>query len=466
VIVFCTTAKGRTEHVSQTLPANLRDNPKSRFVLLNYNDRDGLVAYLKANHRDDIDRGQLVVYTHPALGPFHVSHAKNMAARLGAREGGDILVTLDADNFTGPRFEEFGERLSHPGIFLTPDHFTIKNLPHGPERPQRGYAGRLAVRTQDFLKAGGYNETYDTWRGEDIDFNVRMLRMGYTMQFIPTKYLQTIPHNAQVRFREYPHARQHEAGNEWKIADARTDTVVNWGKFGCGTVYRNFGDEPVELKPLPTRVFGIGMHKTATTSLHKAFQILGFDSLHWGNGEAPAIWYEMNSLGRSKTLERFYAASDLPIPLLYKELDKAYPGSKFILTARDEEKWLESVRKMWNPAFNSTRWMWDVYPISNTLHNALYGRTDFDAETMLNRYRRHNAEVEYYFKDRPRDLLIMNMDGRGGWPPAGWRELCLFLDIDTPTVPYPTEYQTRKLWAPALDCNPYEEDTNVKATRT
>ena len=437
MIAFCITCKGRTEHLSQTLPANLRDNPKSRFIVLNYNDQDGLEAYLKTHHRD-IDRGQLVVYKHPAPGPFHVSHAKNMVARLGAREGGDIIVTLDADNFTGPGFEDFIEaKFTEPGIFLCPDHYSIKNLPHGPLRPQRGYAGRLAVRAMDFIKAGGYNETYDTWRGEDIDFNVRMLRMGYHMRFIDTRYLQTIPHNAKIRFKEYPHARHHELGNEWKIADARTDTVVNFGRFGCGAAYRNFGSDPVELNPIPTRIFGIGLHKTATTSLHRAFSILGFDSLHWGKGEAPAIWSEMTS-GRSRTLEKFYCASDLPIPLLYRELDKAYPGSKFVLTLRDEKKWLASVEKLWSYEFNSSRHLWEKYPISHTLHHALYGRTTFDPETMLQRYRAHTAEVKDYFHGRS-DLLVMDMET------AGWRELCDFIDIDQPSIPYPMEYVTRKV---------------------
>ena len=65
-----------------------------------------------------------------------------------------------------------------------------------------------------------------------------------------------------------------------------------------GTVYRNFGNKPIKLSAIPTRIFGVGLHKTATTSLHKAFQVLGFDSLHWGRGEAPLIWDEMQSVGR------------------------------------------------------------------------------------------------------------------------------------------------------------------------
>lgn len=439
MIVFCTTCKNRTEHIRETLPANLRDNPESRFVLLNYNDNNGLVEYLAKNHGRDIDNGQLVVYSHFAQGPFHVAHAKNMAARLGAREGGDILVTLDADNFTGPAFEDFvAEKFSEPGILLCPDHAAIREIPHGPERPCRGFAGRLAIRAQDFIKAGGYDEVYDTWRGEDIDLNARMSRMGYTMRFIDNRFLNTIPHGSFVRFQEYPEARQYEQVGAWKIPGHENSTVVNGGKWGCGKVWRNFIGESVELEPVPTRIFGIGLHKTATTSLHKAFQILGFDSLHWGKGEAPAIWQEMNSSGRSQTLERFYAASDLPIPLLYKKLDEAYPGSKFVLTVRDDQKWLAGVEKLWSREYNPTRHLWDVYPISNTLHKALYGRTDFEPSIMLGRYRRHNARVKEYFKNRPADLLVMNMET------AGWKELCSFLAIDTPCVPYPRECVTKK----------------------
>ena len=34
--------------------------------------------------------------------------------------------------------------------------------------------------------------------------------------------------------------------------------------------------------PLRPRIFGLGLNKTATTSLHRALELLGFRSLHWG----------------------------------------------------------------------------------------------------------------------------------------------------------------------------------------
>src|ERR1700723_15727 len=105
-IVFCTTCKGRVNHLRETLPRNLQDNsnyPNAKFVILDYGDTEELAEYLR-QFCVNIENGRLVYYRYNTKEPFHVSHAKNMAARCGMLEGADILVTLDADNFTGPGF--------------------------------------------------------------------------------------------------------------------------------------------------------------------------------------------------------------------------------------------------------------------------------------------------------------------------------------------------------------------------
>ncbi len=431
-LAFCTTCKGRLQHIQQTLLQNIADNPEALFILVDYDSDDGLEEWARAHAHE-----RLVVYRYRNGGaPFHVAHAKNLAARCAIREGADLLVTLDADNFTGPGFaahlaSRFAVPAPWPGIFLVPDHLGIQKLPHGPGRPCRGFAGRLACWARAFVNAGGYDEAYNTWRGEDIDMNFRLERMGYQRQFIDNQYLGVIPHGADVRFKEYPEARQYENENETKAIRARTNTVVNFGNWGVATVDRNY-ETPVTLAPLPTRVFGIGLHKTGTTSLHKAFKILGLDSFHWGQGEAPMIWQEMQALGRSKTLEQHYALSDLPIPLLYQELDRAYPGSKFILTIRDEVDWLMSVKRLWDPKYNPTRHLWEVYPFSHHIHSICYGQREFEPVRFLERYRRHNAEVRKYFKHRPEDLLVLDMDRDAHWP-----KLCQFLGKAVPVSPYP-----------------------------
>lgn len=437
MITFITTCKGRLDHIKLTLRKNITNNPGATFVLLGYNDKE-LAKYIYENFEEEIDNGSLVFYQFKEDVSFQMSHAKNMVARCAILEGADIIVTTDADNYTGNCFNQFITEKMKEGVFLCPDFPKIKSLPHGKNRPQRGYAGRLVINAHDFIKMGGYNETFTTWRGEDIDMITRLQHLGYTMEFIDNKFLEAIPHSAEIRFKEYPHAQVYETQGEWKTICDEAGSIVNNGKIGCGTVFRNFSSTPIELKSLPTRVFGIGLHKTATTSLHKAFQILGFDSFHWGNNrKAWRIYNEMTYTGRSVLIEQSYSFCDLPIPMLYKKLDTAYPGSKFILTIRNEEGWLKSVKALWDPNINP--WYdWDKQPYSHRIHEALYGRRDFHGETFLNRYRQHNQEVVEYFKGRQEDLLIMNMD-KG----AGWKELCGFLNQPIPEVQYPTEFITK-----------------------
>jgi len=475
-VVFCTTCKGRTQHLEKTLPKNMHDNPNAKFVLVDYSSQDHLQDWLRENqpHWED----QLTVYSFRGellhgwkrVG-FHMAHAKNMAHRCALLEGADVLVNLDADNFAGAGFSDYAayQFLIEPLSFLW-----SRMIKDGEGRLPKGISGRIAVSKHAFLNAGGYDERFDTWGPDDKDFTARLGRLGYSAREIDPYYLQAIMHNDKLRFREYRHAAISAGEDEMEVLDSDA-TVVNFGNIGCGTVYRNFDfSTPIELKPLPTRIFGIGLHKTATTSLHKALTILGYDSAHWKSAHwAKAIWREMTarvpclecggedpkgeqegnyfcgmcggegtvlgSLPRSITLERSYALCDLPIPLLYRELDAAYPGSKFILTVRDEEKWLRSVRNHWDGNLNPFRRQWKDDPFTNKVHRLLYGQNWFDAEIFLNRYRRHNAEVREYFKDRPGDLLEMWM----GDDHLHWISLCSFLDVPIPDVPYPMEFRTK-----------------------
>lgn len=434
-IVFCTTCKGRAQHLELTLPQNLSDNEDCKFLVLDYNSQDHLLPWLEKNHKFDLDSGRLVLYRMPVPERFRMAHAKNVAHRLGIVEGGETLVNLDADNFTGKGFASYiGAAMDDDDSFLWA-RMVPGLLP-------RGISGRIAVSAKAFVNVGGYDERFDTWGPDDKDFNARLRRLGYTAKEIHPAFLAGLNHNDKVRFREYPDAADSPGGeDEFESVTSSKATIANFGQFGIGTVFRNFDSQPVRLHSIPTRIFGIGMHKTATTSLHHALGILGIDSAHWISAHwAKAIFDEMKSVGRSLTLERSYALSDLPIPLLYRELDAAYPGSKFVLTVRSEESWIESIRNHWSHERNPFRAAWSKDPFTHRVHRELYGTKGFDAEVMLARYRRHNAEVREYFRSRPQDLLVMQMDGG-----AGWHQLCAFLGRPIPDVPYPRAFTTQKV---------------------
>jgi hypothetical protein len=453
VIAFCTTCKDRQQHLMQTLPRNLSDNEDYRgfamFIIVDY----GSIEPVR------VPRYSWVHLQRYETDRFRMAHAKNMAHRIGIECGADILVNMDADNYTGPHFARYLAKMFelHQDIFMvsrmvqqcgewiggtrcllprdhevdhTTDREVLEWLYHENERPLvRGISGRIAVTKEAFIKTGGYDESrYNDWGPDDKDFNFRLQRLGYRPLAIANRFLGAIHHSEKLRFREYPHARADDSIENEDVVPEMDTTVVNFGDIGCGGA----------IKPIPTRIFGIGFHKTGTTSLYEAFKILGYDAAHWTNARwARTIWEEMEATGKSITLEKAYALTDFPIGLLWRELDKAYPGSKFILTVRDVADWLDSVEKHFSDA-NPWRSSWDGDCFTHKLHTLVYGRKKFDRQVMLDRYWRHNAEVLDYFKGR-NDLLVM--------PRPEWTPLCTFLGKDVPNVPYPkanlTPSQTR-----------------------
>ena len=433
-VVFCTTCKGRAQHLAQTLPKNLEHGRGTgcKFVVLGYGVDEELSRYMLF-HKHDLNSGYLTFYSSPEQSTFRMAHAKNMAHRVGMLEGADVLVNLDADNYIGEGFAQYvGQKFAeNENTFL----WANRNQP-SPLRYPKGCNGRIAVSRKMFLKTGGYDEAkYNAWGPDDKDFHHRLRRFDAVACEIPRKFLDVILHSDKMRFKEYKHVKSDVQSEEFQAVD-ETATIANWGVFGCGTVYRNFEyTKAITLAPLPTRIFGIGLHKTGTTSLNTALRILGYESAHWRSAHwAKAIWREMNNTGKSPTMEKSYALSDLPFPLMYDRLDKAYPGSKFILTVREEESWVQSVERHWDPRYNQFREAWDSDPFTNIIHERLYGRTDFDREIFLARYRKHNADALEYFRDRPQDLLVMKTED------SGWGPLCAFLGRPVPEVEYPRMY--------------------------
>jgi ferredoxin len=205
-IAFCVTCKGRLDHLSKTLPANLADNADYAewvFVLFNYNSKDGLEEYVRRNHGRDVASGRLVVYRFTEPTPFRMAHAKNLSHRLGIHEGVTVLCNVDADNCTGCGFAHYFARhfSQQPRLFLW--SWMIKD---GDGRLPRGISGRIAVPASGFLLTGGYDERYTTWSPDDKDFVNRFKNLGYGVHEVDQAFLKAIPHNDRLRFREYPHA--------------------------------------------------------------------------------------------------------------------------------------------------------------------------------------------------------------------------------------------------------------------
>jgi hypothetical protein len=89
-------------------------------------------------------------------------------------------------------------------------------------------------------------------------------------------------------------------------------------------------------------VFCVGFHKTGTTSLQAALQILGYRVCGVRLELASSLL--MGDVAATLRLtDRYDAFRDNPWPALYRELDVRHPKSRFILTTRTEDAWLHSV---------------------------------------------------------------------------------------------------------------------------
>ncbi|MBI1357416.1 MAG: hypothetical protein GC160_24005 [Acidobacteria bacterium] len=84
------------------------------------------------------------------------------------------------------------------------------------------------------------------------------------------------------------------------------------------------------------KVFCIGFQKTGTTSLGYALSLLGYRVA--GMFDVMTFNSKDETLAKAIQLGRRYDAfQDNPWPILYRELDQAFPSAKFILTVRDTE---------------------------------------------------------------------------------------------------------------------------------
>jgi Sulfotransferase domain len=190
--------------------------------------------------------------------------------------------------------------------------------------------------------------------------------------------------------------------------------------------------------PRHGRVFGIGLSRTGTTSLTRALTTLGFRTIHYPEDEETreevlrCLRDDCARL-RLSVLEKFDAATDTPICVRFEALDAAYPGSRFILTTRQKPAWLDSCRRYWGT------WIEPLLRENDgsaaymaAIHESLYGGAEFDATRFSRAYDAYHARVSAYFRDRPSDLLRLDICGGDGWP-----RLCELLGAPVPRAEFP-----------------------------
>ena len=165
------------------------------------------------------------------------------------------------------------------------------------------------------------------------------------------------------------------------------------------------------------KVFGLGFHKTGTSTLGECLKILGYNHVSW-SVEAFVYFYLGEDESLFSFIEKYSSFEDWPWPLVYQKAFERYPNSKFILTTRlNSEIWFRSLVnhvKRGNGVFFPFR-------------KYVYGKIDplSNKSLYIDRYLSHNEKVRKFFSDKPDRFLEVCWE-RGD----SWGCLCSFLGFE------------------------------------
>jgi hypothetical protein len=188
------------------------------------------------------------------------------------------------------------------------------------------------------------------------------------------------------------------------------------------------------------KVICAGAPKTGTKSMAVALRRLGYKTYDFLEqvSNFNEEWHAMFAQGKVPDFKAMFddvdAVTDTPASFVYEEIAECFPEAKVVLTIRDEDAWLKSVRE--HMSFFSP-WLKILIYLSNyklarllpLIRVAMFGTNNPNASFLhLKRYRSHNDRVRQVI---PAERLLV-FDVKQGWKP-----LCDFLGHEVPDEPFP-----------------------------
>ena len=170
------------------------------------------------------------------------------------------------------------------------------------------------------------------------------------------------------------------------------------------------------------KIICIGLGKTGTTSFSQAMIELGYR--HCGHGASlPKLGSNIGlNIGINLALKYYDSFDDFPWPYLYRKIALKYPNAKFVLTRRkNPDVWLSSLKKAYCRKG----------PTYEKFENYGYFSVYQNPEHHLRLYQSHLDKVRSFFLGSPNLLEVCWEDG------DGWKELCGFIGVETPQIPFP-----------------------------
>lgn len=171
---------------------------------------------------------------------------------------------------------------------------------------------------------------------------------------------------------------------------------------------------------MTSKVYGIGLSRTGTTTLNNVLNAWGWNTVHYPTERQ--LWDPSS-----------HGATDIPAALNFRELDLKFPGSKFVYTVRDKEEWLDSIV----PYFERKR-KWQQSASQVDIRKKIYGSA-FPSRNQANKaWNRHHADVLSWFGSSNRLLVIDIIAGESP------QKLAKFLRVKTDVTEFPHLNELKK----------------------
>jgi hypothetical protein len=208
------------------------------------------------------------------------------------------------------------------------------------------------------------------------------------------------------------------------------------------------------------KLIGAGLPRTATTTQMYALENLGFGPCYHMRdllADLPAglpLWQA--AFAGNPDWKRIFGPAqstvDWPSARYYRELMDVYPDAKVLLSVRDGDAWLKSMRET----------VWGMFHGDSVIHHVSAARAvldplwrdyvelmramNWDAETGVLAGDTYSDEGLIAIMDRWNDTVKQIVPGERllVWDPReGWEPLCAFLEVDIPDEPLPRLNDTR-----------------------
>lgn len=172
LISLCIPCGNRLHDLKRALPSWIgaaNASPPVEITVLDYNSSDDLGAFIGAVWREDrlSEDNALLYYRYTGRDHYHLAHAYNLAVRASR---GEYVTVMGADAVLEDDFIIEARRLIAEGYVWM----------RGPR-----FKGILVCQRQEFVDAGGYDERFEFYGGEDKDLELRLRRRAAKFGLMP-----------------------------------------------------------------------------------------------------------------------------------------------------------------------------------------------------------------------------------------------------------------------------------------